>query len=135
MPYIGSGLARDNWAKVEQMICHMAVKHQVLVLIYMLGVVEEQAAGAAQQGPESMVVNEREDKAMAALQVQHDHSGQWLEFERCVKHEVSTILVQAVQALDIKQLPIGGTTVLWVHGKCVRRLAGHLIWKNYSHAF
>ena len=48
------------------------------------------------------------------VQVQHEHSGQWLDFERCVRHEVSTISVQAVRALGIKQLPIGGTAVLWV---------------------
>ena len=61
-----------------------------------------------------MVIDEREDEVVAALQVQHEHSGQWLDFERCVKHEVSTISVQAVRALGIKTLPIGGTAVLWV---------------------
>ena len=46
--------------------------------------------------------------------MQHEQSGQWLNFERCVRHEASTISVQAVRALGIKQLPIGGTAVLWV---------------------
>ena len=114
MPCIGSGLAGVDWAKIEQMLCRMAVKHRVLVLIYTLGAVEEQAAGTAQQGAESMVLDEREDEVVATLQVQHDQSGWWLDFERCVRHEVSTISVQAVRALGIRQLPIGGTAVLRV---------------------
>ena len=102
MPRIGSGLAGGDWTKIKQMICRMAVKHRVLVLIYTLGVVEEQAAGTAHQGAESMVIDEREDEVVAALQVQHEQSGQWVDFETCVKHKVSTISVQAVQALGIK---------------------------------
>ena len=79
------------------MICRIAVKHRVLVLIYTLGAVEEQAAGTAQQGAESMVIDEREDEVAAMLQVlQHEQSGQWLDFGRCVRHEASTISVQAV---------------------------------------
>ena len=71
MPRIGSGLAGGDWAKIEQMICRMAVKHRVLVLIYTLGAVEEQAAGTAQQGAESMamVIDEREDEVVVTLQV------------------------------------------------------------------
>ena len=114
MPRIGAGLAMGDWARIEQMICRMAVKHRVLVVIYTLEEVVEQAAGAVQQGSSSMVIDEREDEVVVALQVQHENSGQWLDFERCVKHNVSTISVQAVRELGIKTLPIGGTAVLWV---------------------
>ena len=48
MPRIGSGLAMGVWAKIEQMICRMAVKHRVLVVVYTLEEVVDQAAGAAQ---------------------------------------------------------------------------------------
>ena len=49
MPRIGSGLARSGWAEIEKMICCMAVKHRVLVLIYTPEAVGKQAAGAARQ--------------------------------------------------------------------------------------
>ena len=112
MPRIGSGLAGGDWTKTEQTICRMAVKHMALVLIYTLGAVEDQAAGTAQQGAESMVIDER--VVVATLQVQHEQAGQWLDFERCVRHEVPTISVQAVRALGMEQLPIVGIAVLWV---------------------
>ena len=114
MPRIGAGLARGNWTKLEQMICRMAVEHRVVVWVYTLGAVEEQAAGAAHQDAESMVIDEREEETVATLQVQHEESGQWLDFERCVRHEVSTISVQAVRALGIRELHVGGKDVLWV---------------------
>ena len=89
------------------------------MLIYTLVAVEEQAAGTAQQGAEAMVIDEREDEVVAALHGQHGQSGQWMAFERSVNHEVSAISVQAVRALGIKQLPIGGTSVLWVRAPVV----------------
>ena len=114
MPRIGAGLAGGDWTRIEQTVCRMAVKHRMLVVIYTLDAVEEQAAGAAHQDAESMVIDERDDDVVATLQVQHEHSGQWLDFERCVRHEVSTISVQAVRTLGVRQFSVGGTDVLWV---------------------
>ena len=65
MPRIDAGLAGGDWTRIEQMACRMAVKHRVLVVIYTLGAVEEQAAGPAHQGAESMVIDEREDEVVA----------------------------------------------------------------------
>ena len=70
MPRIGSGLAMGDWTKIEQMVCRMAVKHRVLVIVYTLEAAVEQAAGATQQVTESMVIDERKDEAVTALQVQ-----------------------------------------------------------------
>ena len=106
-----------DWTKIEQMVCRMAVKHRVLVKVYTLEAAVEQEAGEV--AVESMVIDEREEEVVTALQVQHEHSGQWVDFERCVKHKVSTISVQAVRAIGIKTLPIGGTAVLWVRAPTV----------------
>ena len=50
----------------------------------------------------------------SSLEVQHEDSGQWLNFERCEQGPKSTISAHAVKALGVRGMAPGSLVVLWV---------------------